>query len=231
MTRYSRNIKVIGEEGQARLASSSIMIIGCGALGGQIAMLMAGSGIGRIGIADFDHIEISNLQRQLFFTEADEGKSKAELLGKRMKALNSEVEISIYDVKIDARNAASILSGYDLIIEATDNASTKYFIDSETQSLRLPCIIGGVNGWRGQVAALANNNPDIPGFRDIFPLSENEIQKLSSEKPGVIGATPSSIASIQASEAIQMLLTDRKDRKSRMIFIDLENLVFQTVAL
>ncbi|MDE6811084.1 MAG: HesA/MoeB/ThiF family protein, partial [Muribaculaceae bacterium] len=160
--RYLRNINVIGEEGQTCLHSSSVMIVGCGALGGQVAMLLAGAGIGRIGIADFDVIEISNLQRQLFFSESSSGQLKAQVLAKRMNDLNSDINVEIYPEKISEKNAENIFRNYNVIIDATDKPGPKYLIAGISQKLRLPCIIGGVEGWKGQVIALSDLEPDAP---------------------------------------------------------------------
>ncbi|MDE6559126.1 MAG: ThiF family adenylyltransferase [Muribaculaceae bacterium] len=133
--RYTRNRIVIGEEGQNKLLSSSIMIIGCGALGGQIAMLMAGSGIGTIGIADFDVINITNLHRQLFFSEGTIGESKAEVLSERMINLNSDVEVRVFKEKITEENAIKIFKDFDVIVDATDIPLIKYSIADITHIL------------------------------------------------------------------------------------------------
>lgn len=230
--RYLRNIKVIGENGQSRLASSSVIIIGCGALGGQLAMLLAGAGIGHIGIADFDTIDISNLQRQLYFTESEAGKMKAEVLGQRIASLNSEIDLKIYPHKIDSGNESTeLLRQYDIIVEATDNPTTKYQITETANSIGKPCVVGGVEEWHGQVVTLVNTLLSPVIFSDIFPLSCEEIEKRSGHKPGVMGPTPSTIASIQAAEVIKLIISNRESWKSKMITIDLLNSIFNTIEL
>lgn len=223
-SRYSRNIKVIGEEGQRKLASSSVFIVGCGALGGQIAMLLAGAGTGKIGIADFDTIDISNLQRQLFFSESECGKRKAEILARRMSDLNSEVEIVTVNEMIGKMNAGKLLSSFDVIIDATDNPSTKYFIDAIARSLNTPCCIGGVAGFRGQIVMLSNlkrEGSSSVSYSEIFPLDSNDEVILPCEIEGVLGPTAAAVASLQASEVIKFLINPESERTDRLISLDL----------
>lgn len=223
MNRYRKNINVIGEEGQNRLASSSVFIVGCGALGGQLAMLLAGAGIGRIGIADFDTIDVSNLQRQLFFNENIVGKSKAMELGDRMGLLNSNIEIVIHNTLISKNNAEELMSGYDIISDATDNPATKYFIDETARKLGTPCCIGGVAGWHGQVIFFSNRQINQGmSYKDVFPMPEVDPSMLPCEVEGVMGPAASAIASLQASEIIQYLCACPANRfNDRMTVLDL----------
>lgn len=223
MNRYRKNINVIGEEGQQRLSSSSVFVVGCGALGGHVSMLLAGAGVGKIGIADFDTIDISNLQRQLFFDESAVGESKSHNLDLRLRSLNSEIEIAEYNQMINRKNANEILKNYDMIVDATDNPSTKYFIDETARNLHTPCCIGGVAGWRGQVI-LFPNTPEGDGisYNEIFPSQAEDSGMLPCEMEGVMGPAASVIASIQASEIIQYLSMIPNDRfAQRMIAVDL----------
>lgn len=227
MDRYSRNIKVIGSEGQRRLSEANVFVIGCGALGGEVAMLLTGAGIGHIAIADYDTIDISNLQRQLFFTEKEAGSPKAEILAGRMRELNSDIEVTCIRECISRKNAATLLKGYDFIIDATDNPATKYMIDDICLQLGLPACIGGVTGWRGQVISVrggSEENPDSLRFRDFFPRPDEEAHVLPCMIEGVLGPVAALIASVQASEAIKYFTGKGKMLFDRVFSINLENM-------
>lgn len=227
--RYKRNITVIGEDGQQALASSSVFVIGCGALGGQLAMLLAGAGVGKIGIADFDTIDITNLQRQLFFSETEAGERKADVIARRMRALNSEIEVVAIGEMIRNSNADTILRDYDLIVDATDNPATKYFVDEVAHRLAKPCCIGGVAGWRGQVMTIS---ADPTGMRyvDVFPAPDADPSMLPCEIEGVMGPAASTVASLQAAEVLKML-TAPSSGPNRLIAIDLSVPAFNVLTL
>lgn len=220
--RYSRNIACIGAEGQERLSAASVFVIGCGALGGQVAMLLAAAGVGRIGIADFDTVDVSNLQRQLFFAEADAGESKALRIGERMRALNSEIRVDVFRRMIRPSDGAAILADYDYIIDATDNPSTKYMTDSICREIGRPGCIAGVAGWKGQVMCVSGRSDDGSlSFADVFPPPAEDPSMLPCEVLGVMGAAASMIASVQASEAIKHILGAGRGLTGRVLCIDL----------
>lgn len=247
MNRYSRNILTIGSEGQKRLSEASVFIIGCGALGGQVAMLLAGAGIGRIGIADFDTIDITNLQRQLFFTESEAGERKLDILATRMAALNSEIGIEKYPELIRRQNAVKILTNYDFVVDATDNYVAKFEIDAVCNELGIPHCTGGVSGWRGQVMSIDprgvgdknNSEESIPdckqnnfvSFGDVFTAPENDPEMLPCNVDGVIGAAASAIASIQAAEVIKYFTGEGEMLFGRLMVMDLKRGFFNTVDL
>lgn len=228
--RYSRNISCIGAEGQKRLSASSVFIIGCGALGGQVAMLLAAAGIGRIGIADFDTIDLTNLQRQLFYTEADAGKKKVETLAARMRELNSEITVDTYDRLIRLQDAETILADYAYIIDATDNPASKYMTDELCRRLGRPGCIGGVAGWKGQIMTLTGQPASVT-FADIFPPPETDMSMMPCEITGVIGAAASTIASLQAAEAIKELIRTDESPAARLLTVDLLTMQFNTFEL
>lgn len=233
--RYLRNIRVIGAEGQKKLFGGSVFVVGCGALGGQVSMLLAGAGVGRIGIADFDTVDISNLQRQLFFEERDCGVSKAQLLSQRMQNLNSEITVEIYNELITPVKAKQIFPAYDFIIDATDNPASKYSMDKVCLEIGKPLCIGGVAGWRGQVMSMKGDNENHTArFSDVFALEDGELPEsgmLPCEIEGVMGAAASTIASLQASEAIKYLSGDGEPLFNRLLIMDLGKPYFQVIEL
>lgn len=202
--RYSRlaMLSEIGDEGMARLRSGKILLVGCGALGSLSAMYLAASGIGKIGIADFDTIDLSNLQRQIFFDEASLGKSKAFTLKERMLGLNSEIKVEVYNGIINERSASEIFPDYDFVIDGSDNPSTKNLTAFVCETLSIPYCIGGVREYSGQVMSWA---PGHRTYSDLF----GDVPKCSGFTPcslsGVLGPAAGVVASVQASEAIKHL--------------------------
>lgn len=200
--RYARmeSLEPIGKEGVEKIGSGRVFVIGCGALGSMCAMYLAGAGVGTIGIADYDTIDISNLQRQLFYSEKTAGASKVMQLAKSMNQLNSEIDIRIYNDLISAPKALKIFGEYDFIIDGSDNAMTKQMTSRVCENLGIPYCIGGVEGFTGQVMSWS---PGHAGYRELFGESEVSSGILPCSANGVIGPAAGVVASYQASEAIK----------------------------
>lgn len=211
--RYGRNMSVdgIGEEGQLRLLGSRVLILGSGALGSVVGAYLAGAGIGRLTLADFDTIDISNLQRQFLFRESDAGKSKAIQLAARLRELNSSIEVVTAEVFVDTQHARDLFSGHDFVVDASDNPDTKYMVDEVCCELGLPYTLGGVQGLRGQLMTHVSGSAR---YRDFFGESAGAGYTPCSVG-GVVGPLPGIIGSMQALEVIKYitgcgrLLTDR----------------------
>ncbi len=228
--RYSRNIMLegIGKEGQQRLLRARVLVVGCGALGSIAAMYLAGSGIGHLTIADFDTIDISNLQRQLSFSTSSLGEKKVEATGRRLREINPEIEITELDLLLTRRNAAPIIEKQDLILEGSDNPATKHLIATLCRELGKPCIIGGVNGWEGQVIT---GMPGGTDYLDIFPEPADAEGFTPCSLGGVLGPLPGIVASVQAAEAIKVLTGAGTPLASRMLLIDALNCEMRTLAI
>lgn len=225
--RYSRNIACIGAEGQKNLSSASVFIIGCGALGSQVAMLLAGAGVGRLGIADFDTIDLSNLQRQLFFRESECGHPKVFTLAEKIKGLNSEVTVDVYGQMIRPKDGSEILQQYDYIIDATDNPATKYMTDRICREIGKPGCIAGVSGWEGQIMCITGQKDECTAmFADVFPPPEENQSILPCEVNGVLGPVASTIASLQAAEAIKYFTKSGDPLINSVLTIDLKSMRF-----
>lgn len=202
--RYGRMISIerIGEDGMRKLREGKVMVVGCGALGSVAAMYLAGAGIGKISIADFDTIDISNLQRQLFFEEKIVGSPKADALANRIKSLNSGVALEIYRHLINEEKARTIFKEYDFIIDATDNPSSKFMTDKICRELEKPYCIGGVREGEGQI--MSWHTGSIP-YSEVFSAPECTGGFTPCSIGGVLGPAAGVVASIQASEAIKHL--------------------------
>lgn len=219
--RYSRQIAIeeIGKTGQEKLLTSKVLVVGCGALGSMAAMQLAGAGVGVIGIADFDNIDISNLQRQFFFDSSDAGKSKVEVLKNRLLALNPSIEVKAFSSLINTRKAEEIFADYDFIIDATDNPDSKKITGEVARQKQKPCCIGGVSGFRGQVMTFL---PDDMRFEDYFGEASNA-GFLPCSIGGVIGPAAALCASIQVSETLKFITGVGELLSGGMIVFDLKN--------
>ncbi len=224
MVRYSRAVMLpeIGEKGQKKLLCGSVLIVGAGALGGVCAMYLAASGVGRIGIIDFDTVGISNLQRQLSYTESDVGVSKVKALSARMTAINSDIIVETRNEMLGRRNAADLFAKYDVIVEGSDNPSTKYLVTDAARSSGKPCVVGGVRGFVGQVAIFPASCSTL--YRDLFPDAPCEGGYTPCAIGGVLGPLPGVVASIQAAEAIKLLAGINTASTGSFFQIDLRSL-------
>lgn len=227
--RYSRTIMLdeIGESGQKKLLDSSVLIVGAGALGSITAMYLAASGIGHIGIADFDNIDISNLQRQLSFTEENVGSKKVMATAKRINDINSSVKVEIFDKVIKRSDALEVFPRFDFIIEGSDNPATKYMVTDVCKELGKPYCLGGVAQFKGQVFS------HIPGsmtYRDIFPEPAEENSFMPCSIGGVLGPLPGIIGSTQACEAIKFISGCGELLLNRILLIDALTMNVQTLS-
>lgn len=227
--RYARQIAIaeIGKEGQLKICSSKVLVIGCGALGSMVAMELAGAGIGTLGIADYDNIDISNLQRQYFFTTAESGKSKVETLSCRINDLNPEIKVNTYPFIVTAKRAKEIFAEYDFIVDATDNPDTKRLSGEITLQLGKPCCIGGVRDFEGQVMTFM---PTDPRFEDYFGKATSD-GILPCSLAGVIGPAAALCASIQACETIKYLSGTGKLLSGRILLFNLLDNTFKTFSI
>lgn len=218
--RYSRNIQLegIGAEGQARLLASHVAIVGCGALGSITSMYLAGSGVGQLTIADFDTIDVSNLQRQLSFTTASCGKSKAEETARRLQEINPDITILSHNKLLSKSNIDDIIGTPDLIIEGSDNPATKYLVTDYAVSRGIPYVMGGVDQWHGQVMSW---RPGNRCYRDIFPDGLNTPDGITPcSTGGVHGPLPGMIGAAMASDAIKIICGCGTPLYNRMMLID-----------
>ena len=202
--RYSRlmAIEEIGKDGVELLNRSTVLIVGCGALGSMAAMQLAASGVGHIIIVDFDTVDISNLQRQFFFKTSDVGKNKAEILAQRILELNPTIKVRPMKEMLNRKNAAEFVTGCDFVVEATDNPASMVMIDSVCNQMGIACVLAGVSGFSGQVLTC------LPGKRrydDIFSVDNNNAV-LPCSLSGVAAPAAALASSIETSEAIKYLV-------------------------
>lgn len=220
--RYARNIALpgIGVSGQGALCSASVLIVGCGALGSMSALYLAGMGVGRIGLVDFDTVSIHNLQRQVAFVTADAGKRKAQCLAERLRALNPDVEVVTYFKELTADNAPTVLADYDVALEATDSARSKHSLPAVALRASIPCVLGGIRGWTGQVTTfLPNETGGIDDYTALF----GECPEGAGPLKGVFGPVTGIVATTMAAEAVKIITGAGTPLSGRLFMVDALN--------
>ncbi|MDY4942703.1 MAG: HesA/MoeB/ThiF family protein [Candidatus Limisoma sp.] len=224
--RYKRHLMLpeLGEEGQQRLQRGSVLIVGAGGLGCPVAIYLAAAGVGRIGIIDFDKVDTSNLQRQIAYTEAEVGEPKVEMLSRRLRAMNSALQVDAIARRFDA-DMAELVDNYDVIIDASDNLATKYFCNDVCVEHRRPLVHASINQFTGNVMTIL---PDTVTLRDVFPEA---IEARSSATFGVLGVIPGIAGTVQAAEAIKLLAGIGDLLTNRLFTFDALSMQFNVVDL
>ena len=204
--RYSRHLLIpeVGMDGQQKLKDSSVLVIGTGGLGSPVALYLAAAGIGRIGLVDFDVVDKSNLQRQIIHSLDTIGELKIESARARMLGLNPGIQVDVYDEPFTSENAMRIATGYDIIIDGTDNFPTRYLSNDVAVFLGIPNIYGSIFRFDGQASVFYAK--EGPCYRCLFPEPPPPGLVPSCAEGGVLGILPGTIGTIQATEAIKLLL-------------------------
>ncbi len=196
-----------GVAAQDKLRNAKVLVVGAGGLGCPVLQYLVGAGVGNIGVMDEDVVSMSNLHRQLLFTESEIGRKKVEVVVEKMKQLDSEVKMNAYPFSLTNQNALSIICLYDLVIDATDNFSAKYIINDACVILRKPFIYGAVSRYEGQISVfnLVSVDQESINYRDLFPIPPLHGEVQTCEEAGVLGVLPGIIGSMQAAEAIKII--------------------------
>jgi adenylyltransferase/sulfurtransferase len=222
---YSRQIalKEVGIPGQARLLAASVLVIGAGGLGVPVLQYLAGAGVGRIGIIDADRLEPSNLHRQTWYALADCGREKATLAAERINALNPEVHVQAHSLRLDAGNADRLADGYDLILDCSDNFTTKFLLNDLALRTRKPVLFASVYQYEGQLQ-LVRGDDDTACLRCVWPEATRDGIVGNCAEAGVLGPVPGVFGSLQALEAIKLLLGMPGLEAGDMLLFDLLSL-------
>lgn len=207
ITRYARQtvLPEIGQAGQEKLAAGRVLCIGAGGLGCPALQYLAAAGVGHIGIVDHDQVDLSNLQRQILFTEAQIGTNKAQAAQDQLKSRNGDIEVIAYPYALRADNCEDLFARYDVILDATDNFAAKFLINDAAVKTKTPWVYGSILGFKGQMAAFDPRRADAPCYRCLFPHPPQE-QVMNCAQAGVIGAVAGIIGTMQALEVIKILV-------------------------
>ncbi|MCC7298468.1 MAG: HesA/MoeB/ThiF family protein [Bacteroidia bacterium] len=197
--RYQRQVSLseIGVEGQLKIQGTSVLVVGVGGLGCPITMALATAGIGRLGLVDFDRVDISNLHRQFLFTDKHVGQLKAEVAATELSAMAPDCVIEIYAEELTNGLALELFPKYDFIVDATDQVHIRYLINDACIILNKPWVYGAVNGFQGQWAVF-NHYKNAGNYRDVFPVPPNPMTMINCENAGVLSPVPGSVGLMQA---------------------------------
>lgn len=231
LERYSRHVLLgeVGLAGQLRLKSGSVVCVGTGGLGSPALLYLAAAGVGRIGVIDFDRVDASNLQRQVIHGSAELGASKVESARRRMLDLNPHLRIDVHDVAITRDNALDLLAPYDVIIDGTDNFPTRYLVNDAAVLLGKPYVYGSISRFEGQASVF--NHAGGPNYRDLYPEPPPPGAVPSCAEAGVLGVLPGVIGTIQATEALKLLLGLGSSLSGRLLLYDALAMSFRELTL
>ena len=231
LARYSRHILLpqVGADGQRRLKSSRVLLVGAGGLGSPVALYLAAAGVGTLGLVEFDDVDLSNLQRQILHGSSAIGRSKLESARARIRDINPNVQVEPYDVRLTSANALEIARGYDLIVDGTDNFATRYLVNDTSVLLAIPNVYGAVHRFEGQASVFGT--PNGPCYRCLFREPPPPDAVPSCAEAGVLGVVPGLVGTIQATEAIKMLLGLGDTLAGRLLTIDTLAMEFRTIEI
>lgn len=229
--RYSRHIilKEVGGKGQQKLFDGKVLIIGAGGLGSPIALYLAAAGVGTIGIADADDVDLSNLQRQVIHFTADVGKPKVYSAREKMNEINPDVKIKTYKEWVSAANINKIIADYDFIIDGTDNFAAKFLINDACVLAGKPYSHGGILAFDGQTITVKPHESAC--YRCIFPEPPPKDAIPTCSQAGVIGVLPGVLGTIQATEAIKFLLGKGELLTDRLLTYNALRMKFREVPI
>lgn len=231
ITRYSRHLILpeVGIDGQRRLKSSRVLVIGTGGLGAPLLLYLAAAGIGTIGIVDFDFVEESNLQRQIIHGTRDIGRPKTASAADRIKAINPKVKVEIFNTRLTSQNALDIIGDFDVVADGTDNFPTRYLVNDACVFLGKPNVYGSIFRFEGQASVFYADKG--PCYRCLYAAPPPPGLVPSCAEGGVLGVLPAIVGSIQANETIKLLLDDGDTLINRLLLFDAWKMKFRELKL
>src|SRR5213080_1363430 len=227
--RYSRHLIMpeVGMEGQQKLKAARVLCIGTGGLGSPLALYLAAAGVGTLGLVDFDVVDVSNLHRQVLHGTKDVGRPKLESARDRIRDVNPHVHVELYETRLTSENALDIIRDYDVVIDGTDNFATRYLTNDACVLLGKPNVYGSIFRFEGQASVFAL--PDGPCYRCLFPEPPPPGLVPSCAEGGVLGVLPGLVGTIQATEAIKLIVGVGEPLAGRLLLIDTLGMRFRTV--
>ena len=229
--RYQRHLSLpeVGEEGQLKLLDAKVLLLGAGGLGSPAALYLAAAGVGTIGIIDMDVVDESNLQRQILHNVDRVGDRKVDSAKKTLTALNPDVDVVTYDTRLGADNIMEILDGYDVVVDGADNFPSRYLLNDASVKLGIPVVHGSIFRFEGQVTVFDPRNG--PTYRDMLPEPPPAEFAPSCAEAGVLGVLPGIVGSIQALEAIKLILGLGEGLSGRLVAFDALDMTFREYRL
>ena len=232
LRRYARHIVLpeIGEVGQSKLLASSVLLVGVGGLGSAAAGYLAAAGIGRIGIVEPDRVELSNLQRQTLYETSDIGRSKTDAARDRIEEINPECKVELFQQKFTDNNEKSIINGFDIVVDGSDNFTTRFVVNEACYSAKIPLISAAISGFDAQISTFkAYLGAPHPCYRCLVP--EMPEREITCEQEGIIGPLAGLMGSFQALEAVKELLGIGESLSGSLLTMDVLTLAIKKLSL
>src|ERR1700739_2311401 len=229
--RYSRHLIMpeVGVEGQQKLKAARVLCIGTGGLGSPLALYLSAAGVGTLGLVDFDVVDFTNLQRQVIHFTSDVGRSKLESAREKIAAINPNVNVKAFDAKLTSQNALEIFSGFDVIVDGTDNFPTRFLVNDACVFTGKPNVYGSIFRFEGQASVFAAK--DGPCYRCLYPEPPPPGLVPSCAEGGVLGILPGLVGLIQATEAIKLILGAGDPLIGRLLLVDALGMKFRELKL
>lgn len=231
LRRYSRHLIMpeVGSAGQRRLKAARVLVVGAGGLGSPLGLYLAAAGVGRLGLVDFDRVDVSNLHRQVLFGESDIGRPKIEAALERLREVNPHIELVGHETRLDSSNALELFAGYDVVVDGTDNFPTRYLVNDACVLAGKPNVYGSIFRFEGQVSVFWG--AEGPCYRCLFPEPPPPGLVPSCAEGGVLGVLPGIVGALQANEAIKLVLGVGEPLVGRLVLFDALRLRFRELAL
>ena len=229
--RYSRHLIMpeVGMEGQLKLKAAKVLCIGTGGLGAPLGVYLAAAGVGRIGLVDFDTVDLTNLQRQILFSTSDVGRPKIEAAADRLRGLNPDIQIDTFETRLTSENALELFRDYDLIVDGTDNFPTRYLVNDACVLLGKQNVYGSIFRFEGQVTVFGA--PGGPCYRCLYPEPPPPGLVPSCAEGGVLGVLPGIVGSIQAAETLKLIIGKGEPLIGRLLLFDALAMRFRELKL
>ncbi|MBD3634410.1 MAG: molybdopterin-synthase adenylyltransferase MoeB [Methylophaga sp.] len=220
LLRYSRHILLpqVDIKGQQKLLDAHVMIVGLGGLGSPVATYLAAAGVGRLTLVDDDHVELSNLQRQIVHSEAQIGNSKVSSAAQRLKAINADVELNLIDRRMDKAGLLDATQTVDVLVDCSDNFATRFLLNEVSKQQRLPLVSGAAIRFEGQVTVYDPRQPGMPCYRCLYQ-DKGELEETCSES-GILAPILSIIGGVQAVETVKLLMGLGESLAGRLLILD-----------
>lgn len=225
LARYQRHLVLneVGVAGQEKLKAARVLVVGTGGLGSPSALYLAASGIGTLGLVDCDTVDVTNLQRQVLFDTSDVGRPKTTAAAERLQALNPDLKLVVHAVELNAANVLGIISDYDVVLDGTDRVGTRYIVNDACVLLRKPLVSAAIHRFEGQAMTYVPGKG--PCYRCLFPEPSTEIPNCATA--GVLGVLPGVLGTLQATEAIKLVLGIGEPLTGRLLTYDALDLSFR----
>jgi len=229
--RYSRHLIMpeVAMEGQQKLRHARVLVVGAGGLGSPVLSYLAAAGVGTLGIVDFDTVDFTNLQRQIIYSTSDVGRPKLEAAADRIRAMNPDVKVELHEDRLSSENALSIFKGYDVVVDGTDNYPTRYLVNDACVMLGIPNVYGSIFRFDGQASVFCQENG--PCYRCVYPEPPPPGLVPSCAEGGVLGVLPGIIGTIQATEAVKLILGKGSSLAGRLLVLDAMKMHFRELKL